>query len=158
MAGATREDSTHRTSVRRSAISGAMLGVALMAAVDEIVFHQILGWHHFYDRSTPAVGLASDGLLHTAELLVLVAGFALFADLRRRNAFAGRHFRAALLLGAGGFQLFDGLVNHKVLRIHQVRYDVDTLPYDLAWNGAALVLLLVGALLWARARRTVPDD
>ena len=24
-----------------------------MAAIDEIVFHQLLAWHHFYDRSTP---------------------------------------------------------------------------------------------------------
>jgi hypothetical protein len=31
------------------------------------------------------------------------------------------------------------LVNHKLLRVHQVRYRVDTVPYDLAWN-APLVL------------------
>jgi uncharacterized membrane protein len=140
--------------VRHSAASGALLGVALMSAVDEIVFHQILGWHHFYDRSTPAVGLASDGLLHTAELLVLVAGFALLADVHRRHAFAARYFWAALLLGAGGFQLFDGLINHKVFRVHQVRYDVDILPYDLAWNGGAVVFLIAGAVLWWSARQT----
>ncbi len=142
-------------SVRHSAISGALLGVALMAAADEIVFHQILGWHHFYDRSTPALGLASDGLLHTAELLILVAGFTLLADVRRRHAFARRHFWAALLLGAGGFQLFDGLINHKVFRIHQIRYDVHILPYDLAWIGGALAFLVAGAVLWWSARREV---
>ena len=141
-------------SVRHSAISGVLLGVAFMAAVDEIVFHQILGWHHFYDRSTPAVGLASDGLLHTAELLVLVAGFALLADVRRRHALATRHFWAALLLGAGGFELFDGLIDHKVFHIHQIRYDVDLLPYDLAWIAGALVFLAVGAVLWWSAERT----
>src|SRR5688500_18633970 len=70
----------------RSLVSAALIGVALMAAVDEIVFHQLLGWHHFFDRSTPAIGLLSDGLLHTAELLALVAGFVMWADLRRRRA------------------------------------------------------------------------
>ena len=30
---------------------------------------------------------------------------------------------------------------------------VDTLPYDLAWNGAALLLLVVGGALWMSARR-----
>ncbi|MEZ7236977.1 DUF2243 domain-containing protein [Rhodococcus sp. GXMU-t2271] len=139
--------------VRRSAVSGVLLGVAFMAAVDEIVFHQILGWHHFFDRSTPAVGLLADGLLHTAELLLLVAGFVLFADLRRQNALAVRRFRAAVFLGAGGFKLFDGIVDHKVLRTHQIRYDVELLPYDLAWNGFALVLLVVGAVLMIRAVR-----
>jgi hypothetical protein len=60
----------------------ALIGAAVMVSVDEIVFHQILGRHHFYDRSTSGVGLLSDGPLHTAELLALVAGFFLYADLR----------------------------------------------------------------------------
>ena len=49
-------------------IEPLITGVGLMAAVDEIVFHQLLGWHHFYDRSTSEVGLMSDGFLHAAEL------------------------------------------------------------------------------------------
>lgn len=137
---------------RRSLRLAAMVGVALVAAVDEIVFHQLLGWHHFVDRSTPQVGLLSDGLLHSAELVLLVAGFFGLSDLRRRGTMATRSARAGLLLGAGGFQLFDGVVDHKVLRVHQIRYDVDLLPYDLAWNGAALVLLAAGAVLAARSR------
>ncbi len=58
---------------RRSLAFCALLGAAVMAALDEIVFHQILAWHHFYDRSTLPVGLLSDGLLRTAELLGLIA-------------------------------------------------------------------------------------
>jgi uncharacterized membrane protein len=130
----------------------ALIGVGLMAAIDEIVFHQLLSWHHFYDRSTSEVALMSDGFLHAAELVVLVAGFFLFADLRRRHALAGRSAWAGLFLGLGGFQLFDGVVDHKVLRVHQVRYGVDTLPYDLAWNGGALLLLAVGLVLALRSR------
>ncbi|MEU4800040.1 DUF2243 domain-containing protein [Streptomyces sp. NPDC023327] len=141
----------------RSLAVCALIGVAVMAAVDEIVFHQILHWHHFYDRSTSGIGLLSDGLLHTFELLALVAGFVLYADLRRRRALAPAHGLAGLFLGLGAFQLFDGIVDHKLLRLHQVRYDVDVTGYDLAWNGAGLVLLLVGVALTARARtRTAP--
>lgn len=142
-----------RQETRRSLAVCAVIGAAAMAAVDEIVFHQLLHWHHFYDRSTPGVGLLSDGLLHTAELLALVAGFFLFADLRRRRALSAVHARAGLLLGMGGFQLFDGIVDHKVLRLHQVRYGVDLAPYDWAWNIAGLVLFLTGALLTVRAGR-----
>ncbi len=126
-----------------------------MAAVDEIVFHQLLSWHHFYDRSTPTAALFSDGLLHAAELVAIVAGMFIIADLLKRRSYAPHHFWSALLLGAGAFQLFDGLVNHKVLRLHQIRYGVDLVPYDVAWNAAALVLLATGLLWWrsARARR-----
>ncbi len=127
-----------------------------MAAIDEIVFHQVLAWHHFYDQSTPAISLLSDGLLHAGELIALVAGFFLVSDLRRQRALAPQWAGAGVFLGAGGFQLFDGLINHKVLRLHQVRYGVDLLPYDLVWNAAGVLLLLIGIGLWWRARRNLP--
>jgi uncharacterized membrane protein len=129
-----------------------MTGVAAMAAADTIVFHQLLGWHHFYDRSTPDLSLLSDGLLQTAYLALLVAGFFWFADLRRRGTLAPRSVWAGFVLGLGAFQLFDGIVDHKLLRVHQIRYDVAVLPYDLAWNGAAVALLILGAVLAWRSR------
>jgi uncharacterized membrane protein len=138
----------------RSVWAAALVGIALMAGVDEIIFHQLLGWHHFYDRSTPAIGLLSDGLLHAAELIALVAGFFLLLDLRRNNSLFPAWAWAGFFLGAGGFQLLDGIVNHKVLRLHQIRYGVNLLPYDVVWNAAALVLIVAGIVLLGRARAT----
>ncbi|POX42263.1 DUF2243 domain-containing protein [Streptomyces sp. Ru73] len=146
-----------RLQPRRSLAVCALIGVAVMAALDEIVFHQVLHWHHFYDRSTPGIALLSDGLLHTGELLALVAGFVLFADLRRRRALVPGHAWAGFFLGLGGFQLFDGVIDHKLLRLHQVRYGVDVAPYDWAWNLAGCVLLLLGIALALRAARRSPD-
>ncbi|MCI3927821.1 DUF2243 domain-containing protein [Streptomyces sp. AN091965] len=137
----------------RSRAVCALIGVAVMAAVDEIVFHQLLHWHHFYDRSALGIGLLSDGLLHTAELLALVAGFVLYADLRRRRALAPAHAWAGFFLGLGAFQLFDGVIDHKLLRLHQIRYGHDVTPYDWAWNTAGAALLLVGVALTVRAGR-----
>ena len=137
---------------RRTLLFTGMIGAGLMAAVDVIVFHQLLAWHHFYDGSTRDVALLSDGLLHAAELAVLGVGGFLLAGLRRRAAPAPASARAGFFLGAGGFQLFDGLVHHKVLRLHQVRYGVDPLPYDLAWNLVGLALLLAGGVLLVRSR------
>lgn len=143
-----------RTQRNRSRWVGVLLGIGLMAAVDEILFHQLLAWHHFYDRSTPVIGLVSDGFLHAAELIIIVAGFFLFSELRKRGTLAPVWAWAGFFFGAGGFQLFDGIVDHKILRLHQVRYGVDSiLPYDVAWNGFGLVLLLVGWFLSRHARR-----
>ncbi|MFF5176514.1 DUF2243 domain-containing protein [Micromonospora sp. NPDC000316] len=143
---------------RSSTLVGVLIGVAIMAAVDEIVFHQLLAWHHFYDRSTPSVALLSDGLLHAAELIALVAGFFWFADLRRRRALSARLAWGGFLLGAGGFQVFDGLVDHKVLRVHQIRYGVHLLPYDVVWIGAGAVLFLAGAAVVWRVRSRPAGD
>ena len=144
----------HAPDRRRSILSTVLIGLGMMAAVDEIVFHQILAWHHFVDRSTPAIALLSDGLLHSAELILLVLGFFLFSGLRKTGALVRRAAWGGFFLGMGGFQLFDGLVNHKVLGLHEIRYVENLWVYDLMWNGAAVLLLLVGAVLLRRQGRT----
>ncbi|WP_222265864.1 DUF2243 domain-containing protein [Modestobacter marinus] len=137
---------------RRLLVAGLLFGAGAMGAVDEIVFHQLLHWHHFYDRSTGAVGLVSDGVLHAATWSATVAGLALLADARRRGVWAPRRWWGAVLAGAGGFQTFDGLVDHKVLRVHQIRYGVDLTGYDVTWVAGGVLLLLAGVLLLRRSR------
>lgn len=144
---------------RKSFWSGILIGMGIMAAVDEILFHQILAWHHFYDQSTPLVGLISDGFLHAAELIAIVTGFFLLHRLRSRNQFRHHWALAGAILGAGIFQVFDGLVNHKLLRLHQIRYGVENiLPYDMGWNVFGGFLILVGLILYWRARSLSHTD
>ena len=138
----------------RNILSGVLLGVGIAAFVDETVFHQILHWHHFYDRSTPAAGLVSDGIFHAFGWFATVAALFLFADLRRLERLNWSRWWGGLLLGAGLFQLYDGTVQHKLLGLHQIRYDVDLLPYDLTWNIVAVLLAAAGAALILRARRS----
>jgi len=138
---------------RRSVISGLLCGIGVAGFVDETVFHQLLHWHHFYDKSTPAWGLISDGIFHAAAWLCIVGGLFLFADLRRRASFGALWLWGGFFLGLGGFQLYDGTLQHKVFRFHQIRYHVNILPYDLVWNALAALALLVGIALLLRARR-----
>ena len=130
--------------------AGVLLGIGLMAAIDEIVFHQLLAWHHFVDTRSGAFALLSDGLLHSGELLFLIAGAFRGAKLLQRGALHYRRFGAALLIGAGSFQIFDGVVDHKLLGLHQVRYVDPVWPYDVAWIGAGVIILGAGVLLWRR--------
>jgi uncharacterized membrane protein len=141
-------------STGRNVLSGALLGLGVAAFIDEAVFHQLLHWHHFYDRSTPAVGLVSDGLFHALSWFSTVAALFLFADLRRRRAFRARSWWGGLLAGSGAFQLYDGTIQHKLLNLHQIRYQVDLAPYDWAWNIIAAALLVAGVLLLVRDRRS----
>ena len=139
----------------RSTTSGVLAGLGLVAFVDETVFHQLLHWHHFYDRSTPDVGLVSDGLFHAFGFVAVVTGLFLLADLSRRHALVAGRWVGGVLLGAGAFQLYDGLVQHKVFGLHQIRYGVDLVAYDVTWNVVAAVLVLAGALVTRRSRPPV---
>ena len=129
---------------RRNVLSGFLFGVGLVAFIDEAVFHQLLHWHHFYDLSSTTWGLVSDGFFHALSWFATVGGLFLFADLRRRRSLIPLRWVGAVMLGSGVFQLYDGLIQHKLFRIHQIRYGVDIFYYDLIWNGIAVLLIAAG--------------
>lgn len=138
---------------RRNLLSGFMFGVGLVAFIDEAVFHQLLHWHHFYDLSSTTWGLVSDGFFHALSWFATVGGLFLFADLRRRRSLIPLRWSGAVLLGIGVFQLYDGLIQHKLFRIHQIRYEVDIFYYDLVWNSIAMLLIAAGIWCIRLARR-----
>jgi len=134
---------------------GIYLGIGAMGAIDEIVFHQLLQWHHFYIHTHLHGQIVSDGLLHVFTLSMLLLGAVLLWERRRLiAAVPGRRpFLAGFFFGLGGFQLFDGIVAHKVLRLHPIREGVDNLlPYDLAWNAVAVLLFVAGWIVWRQYR------
>jgi len=138
---------------RRTVVSGFLFGCGVAASIiDLAVFHLGLQWHHFYDLSTTEVALVADGVFHALGWFVTVWSLFLLADVRRRAEVVWRRWAGAVTAGVGAFQLFDGVVDHKVLGIHQIRYGVDLLPYDVVWIGSAVVVLLAGLVVLRRTR------
>lgn len=89
------------------------------------MFHQLLHWHKFYDKSTVA----------------------------RLNALWHKIWWGGKLVGGGAFQLYDGTIQHKVLKIHQIRYNVNIFPYDIVWNVSAIIMIGIGVFLITQARQ-----
>jgi uncharacterized membrane protein len=115
-----------------------------MGGADEIIFHQLLQWHNFYLDTTQFGRIFSDGLLHTFTTAMWFAGALLVFYRRRRlsRTLESGVLWAGVLVGMGGFQIFDGVVNHKILQLHPVRAGVENIwPYDAAWVAAGLLLL-----------------
>lgn len=135
---------------RRTVLSGFLFGCGIAASmIDLFIFHLGLQWHHFYDLSTTRVALAADGFFHAFGWFITIWGLFLLADVRRRAEVTWARWTGAVLTGIGFFQFLDGVVSHKVLGIHQIRYDVDLLPYDVTWIGSAVLVLIIGLfLLW----------
>jgi uncharacterized membrane protein len=128
-------------------LAGLLFGVGLVSFLDETIFHQLLHWHHFYDKSTTSIGLVSDGFFHAFSWFATVGGLFMVADLRRREKWIFARWIGGVLLGAGAFQLYDGTIQHKWMMIHQIRYNVDILPYDLVWNLIAIGMIAAGGYL-----------
>jgi uncharacterized membrane protein len=127
-----------------------LVGIGVAGSLDGIVLHQLLRWHHFYDRGSQAAGLIADGVFHLGSTAVLAVGLVLLVQRWRAGSAPMRVGVAGILLGAGGFNLYDGVVQHKLLGLHQVRAGApDNLPYDVAFVGLATGVLLAGLLLRA---------
>lgn len=133
--------------------TGLIIGVGLAGTLDEVILHQLLQWHNLYVHTTQFWRIFIDGLFHAVSSALLLLGAlrlwrqrGLFAVQGRGEALAG-----GVLMGAGGFNLYDGTIQHKLLQLHPVRENVpNQLPYDLAFIGVALVLLVLGWRLWRR--------
>jgi uncharacterized membrane protein len=127
------------------------LGIGLIGAIDEIIFHQLLQWHNLYVDASERWRIFSDGLLHTFTLAMLFYGAWRLWQQRQpfSTILSSKPFWAGILLGGGGFQLWDGVVDHWLLRLHPVREGVDNIwLYDTLWIASALLMLAIGWAIW----------
>ncbi|MBP1970494.1 putative membrane protein [Virgibacillus natechei] len=132
----------------RNLWSGILFGIGLAAFLDEVIFHQLLNWHYFYDGSTTQIGLLSDGFFHAFSWFATVGSLFIVADLRSRAGWWAKRWIGGALIGLGGFNLYDGIVQHKIMRIHQVRNDTgNLLMYDIGWNMVAAIILIAGIIV-----------
>ena len=140
---------------RRSFLLGsATLGFGFGALLDVLVFHLVLQWHHLLSDRIPAgslVGLRAniyyDGVFSLAMVGVMAVGAALVWRALNRSSESHSAVRAVggLLVGAGLFNVFDGIVDHYVLNIHDAVHG--TQAFNPHWVGASLLILGVGILV-----------
>lgn len=142
-------------------LPGVLLGIGLGGFVDGIVLHQILQWHHLvsnvpaYPPTTVGglrVNTLWDGLFHAFTWTAVAVGLAVLWSRVTRDR--GRLWRSAplwgwFLVGWGGFNLVEGIVDHQILRIHHVRPGPNQLAWDLGFLALGAVLALAG---WRLAR------
>ena len=149
--------------------AGLFLGIGLGGFFDGIVLHQILQWHHLlsshagYPPDTVAglrVNTLWDGLFHALTYTATVVGlFLLWRAARLQHpSWATRGLIGLMLMGWGGFNVVEGVINHHLLRIHHVN---ETAPPEqwLWWDVAFLVwgaVMLASGWVLAQHLRTAP--
>lgn len=150
---------------------GILLGVGIAGFVDGILLHQLLQWHRMLSGTyrypmTTVAGLKAntlaDGLFQVLAYAFTIAGaiWSWKVANRRQAVWSTRRFIGTLLIGFGGFNLIEGLINHQLLGLHHVRDDV---AGKGVWDAGFLIwsaaMLLGGVMLWRGARddRAVED-
>ena len=139
---------------------GIVLGIGLGGFVDGIVLHQILHWHNMGSSVLPPTTMEAmqqnmqwDGWFHLLMLLITIAGvFLLLREATQgRQLPVKRGLAGQMMVGWGGFNVVEGVVDHVALGIHHVHDLPAYVPaYDWLFFGFSLVLLLAGWLLATR--------
>jgi len=143
---------------RRAVITaGVLFGLGFGGFFDGVVLHQILQWHHMltsagYADSTVAglkVNTLADGLFDAVNYSFTLSGLlVLWRALERGTlSWSSRIFGGALLIGAGTFNLVEGIIDHHILGIHHVKSGPNELAWDLGFLAVGALLATIGLLL-----------
>lgn len=137
---------------------GGTIGFGLGAVVDVVLFHLVVQHHHLLSGYVDPSGYEGvranvfyDGIFLAAMLGVTAIGAGLLwrtvngAPVR----FSGRYLGGAIVVGAGAFNVVDGVVTHYVLGAHDVVHD--TAAWNPHWVVVSVGLLALGIGLLARA-------
>lgn len=137
-------------------LGSGVFGFGLGALLDVVLFHLILQWHHllsdFYDPGT-LDGLRTnvffDGVFSLVMVAIMLVGAGIVWRNLNRSAEPRSPVRAlgGVLVGAGLFNVFDGIADHYVLGIHDVVHG--TQAFNPHWVGASLLILGAGILVLA---------
>lgn len=143
--------------------AGILIGAGLLAGfVDGILLHEILQWHHMITSVRPANSLSNleintlgDGLFHLGTWTMTVIGgmFLWRAGEQRDQAWSSKIFGGSLLLGAGLFNVIEGIVDHQILGIHHVKPGPNQLAWDISFLVFGATLALIGWIILRKGQQ-----
>lgn len=143
-------------------VAGIVLGLGQAGFFDGIVIHQLLQWHHMFtnietDRTVAGLELNTlgDGLFHLFDYVLTLTGIGLLwrANQREDVSQSTSVFVGSLLMGAGLFDFFEGLIDHQLLGIHHVKPGPHEFAWDMGFLALGLGLFVSG---WAIAQMSTP--
>lgn len=144
--------------------AATVVGIGFGGFIDGIVLHQILQWHEMLSNKIPpttyvtkSVNMFWDGIFHAFTLLVTLTGIILLWKLLHRKDIdrSGYLLVGGMLVGWGLFNVLEGIADHQLLKLHNVR---EVTPDKELWNYGFLalsVLLIIAGLFIARKRQEV---
>lgn len=138
-----------------------VLGISLGGFIDGIVMHQILQWHEMLSNVIPATTLLNksvnmfwDGIFHLFTLVSTFLGiYLMWRILARRESYkSGHQITGGMVFGWGIFNLIEGVINHHILQLHNVReLSADKNLWNYGFLFFGILLLLLGSFVIKKA-------
>lgn len=152
-----------RTITRRSLLSAGVFGFGFSGLIDVIILHQIFQLHHLVSGLYPMTTLAglqtnilADGLFSLAMVSIAGIGAGLLWQSERRTEvpLALRPVAGAAVIGLGVFDLYDVLVDHVLLGLHQPASQGGY--YNPHWAVVSLLIVGAGVYVYRTGIRATP--
>lgn len=134
-------------------VAGIVLGLGQGGFFDGIVFHQLLQWHHMFSSIETDMTIAGmeintfgDGIFHLLDWLLTLSGIFLLWQAGRQKtiSWSGRVLLGSILIGAGLFNLVEGILDHQILQIHHLKPGPHEFLWDIGFLLSGVALFLVG--------------
>lgn len=145
--------------------AGIILGIGIGGFTDGILFHQILQWHSMLSGKLPpdtvnakSVNMFWDGIFHAFTLLIVLTGLIALWNASRHSYVekSGKLLAGGMLCGWGIFNLVEGIINHHIFRLHNVRdKSVYSNYYNYAFLIISIMVLAVGTYALSRYYKNI---
>lgn len=157
-----------RTITRRALVAAGVFGFGFSGLIDVIVLHHIFQLHHLVSGIYPMntlrglrTNILADGLFSIGMIVIAGIGAGLLWQSERRSTIplAVRPIAGAAVIGLGIFDLYDVLIDHVVLGLHQPASQGGY--YNPHWAVISLLIIGTGIYLYqtgARKTTTADDD
>ncbi|WP_225336351.1 DUF2243 domain-containing protein [Halomicrobium urmianum] len=157
---------------RRALLAAGVFGFGFSGLIDVLVLHQVLQWHHLVSGIYPMDTLSglrtnvfADGVFSIGMVLVMGTGAGLLWRAERRTAapLAVRPLAGAAIVGLGAFDVFDAVVDHALLGLHQPvgqggqAFSLGG-PYNLHWILVSLLFVAAGYYVYSTGLRERDRD
>ena len=134
-------------------VAGILLGLGQAGFFDGIFFHQLLQWHHMFtniESGNTVAGLElntlGDGIFHVVDWLLTLAGIIVLwnAVKRKDTILSTSALIGSFCIGAGMFNIVEGILSHHVFQIHHVKPGAHQLAWDLSFIAAGVLSVIIG--------------
>lgn len=149
----------------RALVAAGTLGFGVSGLVDVLILHHVLQWHHLLSGIYPMdtldglrTNIFADGLFSLAMLAIAGVGAGLLwrAERRADAPLSTRPLAGMALIGLGVFDLFDVVVDHVLLGLHQPLSRGGA--YNLHWAAVSLLIVVAGVYVYRTGIETTAGD